>query len=141
MKYHRNTKENIMYIDKYWRKLVLWYYQGSKCLWKRRITVASSNENILNSEFSFCILFYTKLKCCDMFRQIFSEWKTWVWKISLTHKVWYVIILSIYEHMYWSWYKIIHSIYDYMYAVRYEIMLGILNYKKLYRWITTMCME
>ena len=54
-------------------------------------------------------------------------------KISRTHKVWYAIILSIYEDVYWAWYEIIPSIYDYMYGVRYGIKPSVFNYIKLYR--------
>ena len=65
MKYHINTKENIMYIDIYWLKSVLWSYQGSQCQLKRRIAVSNSNENNLNSGLGFLILFYTEQKYCD----------------------------------------------------------------------------
>ena len=68
-----------------------------------------------------------------MFAQICSEWKTQVWKISLARKLWYVIIISIYEDMYLSWYEIIPYIYDYRYGVKYVIIPSIFNYIKLYK--------
>ena len=49
----------------------------------------------MNSDLDSCMIFYTEQKYFVMFRQLCLEWKTRELKISLIHKVWYVIIIII----------------------------------------------
>ena len=63
---------------------------------KRRITVTHSNKKNLNLFFIFLPCLY-KTKILWLIRQLYSKWKPCVRKISLTLKIWYVIILILYK--------------------------------------------
>ena len=98
MKYNRNMKENIMYIDMYLCKLVIWWWYGSECQRKCRIIVTDDNEKKLNWDLGYYILFYTKQKYCDILDNYFRS-ENLSTKIILTHRVWYKIIPSIYDYI------------------------------------------
>ena len=100
-----------------------------QCQWKCRITIIDSNERNLNSDsvFLYPVVFITKI---GIYQTIMIGLKNSSIreKTSLTHKVWCVILPSIYEEVYWSCYEIIPMIYDYMYGVWYKIIINIFYY-------------
>ena len=62
------------------------------------ITMAYSSENNLNWNLGWYILFIQK-KILWYFRLLLLEWKAWVLKISLTHRVSYLKIPIIYDYI------------------------------------------